>query len=669
MFADKSTKKIFSWEELASFSKENLLEMVLALQETFQAKADEEQQIKQHLNNLQNLINYPDDLICSVDLNYRILTINEAYVAYVKKYYQIDLQIGDELFSYYPEEIRGFWLKLLAKGMNGETVTRTYASSRIKGNYWQVTVYPLYGADNQIIGANYYVKDISQLKNSEIQLQEKANRLLETEANFTALIENTDDYICSINTDYQLIIINSAYQNYLFKRYNVLFKKGDIVFDYMDEAFNSFWRGLCQRVFDGEKITQIFKSSHEQNAYWQAALNPIYNEEKKISGVSFFIKNISDLVKTEKELRAKTRELSEKEADLTALIENTQDLICSVDADYKLITANNAYLNYIFKRYNHSLKKGTYMFEQSPEDVKEYWLPIYNRALQGESFKLERHYLIENQDIWLEHSFNPIREENGKIRGVSFYIKNITEIKLKEQALQKSNEELTKRNNELDRFVYSVSHDLRAPLASILGLIEISKNENDLNNRDNYLQLMQKSIYKLDEFIKEIIEYSRNNRVQINVEPIDFEQLIKDIFAELSFMQESKPIDLKIKINKKIPFYSDLHRLKVIFNNLISNAIRYSDKYKPKPFIAIKIEIEEKNAFIEICDNGQGIGENHLNKVFEMFYRANSKTNGSGLGLYIVKESMDKLGGEISVESKIGEGTKFKIHLPNLKYQ
>ena len=176
---------------------------------------------------------------------------------------------------------------------------------------------------------------------------------------------------------------------------------------------------------------------------------------------------------------------------------------------------------------------------------------------------------------------------------------------------------------------------------------------------------MEKSINKLDNFIKDIIGYSRNSRMDIGKDEIDFQQIIDDAFESLTLHIGDKKIEKRVSIQAERPFYSDSTRLGIIFSNIISNAIRYSDPEKKIPFIDIEIEVLEDGAHINIKDNGIGIEQKFLNKIFEMFYRATQKSNGSGIGLYIVKEAIEKLNGEISVDSTFGMGTTFCMLLPH----
>ena len=242
------------------------------------------------------------------------------------------------------------------------------------------------------------------------------------------------------------------------------------------------------------------------------------------------------------------------------------------------------------------------------------------------------------------------------------------------QVLARQNEELTKINKELDSFVYSVSHNLRAPLMSVLGLLDLATNESNHNTIHQYHEMMKNSICKLDDTLKEILEYARNARQGLVIEQIDFEKIINDnfenlvnsVFEQLQFMDNVNRIRKNISIKQEGEFFTSATRLDILFNNLISNAIKYSDPNKEVSFIRIAIHIEPNKASITFNDNGIGIEDDYIQKVFDMFFRATTKNEGAGLGLYIVKEAVEKLEGKIDLESKSGKGTLFKIELPNL---
>ena len=238
----------------------------------------------------------------------------------------------------------------------------------------------------------------------------------------------------------------------------------------------------------------------------------------------------------------------------------------------------------------------------------------------------------------------------------------ITERKKIEEKIKVSNQKLRKANVELDNFVYSVSHDLRAPIASVLGLVNLALKESDIVMVKKYLDMVAKSAEQQDNFIKDILDLSRNSRLGVKKEEVQFENMIEEIFDQLKFISKNKKIKRVIDINQEKPFYNDQRRLKVIFNNLISNSIRYSNGRAPE--IKIGVDVTNGSARIAVQDNGVGIEKEHLKNVFKMFYRANENNSGSGLGLYIVKETVDKLGGSIKLESKLDVGTKVTMEIP-----
>ncbi len=234
-----------------------------------------------------------------------------------------------------------------------------------------------------------------------------------------------------------------------------------------------------------------------------------------------------------------------------------------------------------------------------------------------------------------------------------------------EVKLQKTNLELSKRNAELDSFVYSVSHDLRAPIASVLGLINLARQDADMAMKDTYLDLINKSALRQDHFIREILDQSRNARLDVKREEILFQPIIDETFNALSLATPNgKAVEKIICVQQERPFYCDRWRLKVILNNIISNAIRYRNGRDP--VIRVNVDVTDRCAQVRIEDNGKGIAKEHLTNVCRMFYRATDDGAGSGLGLYIVKETVDKLNGSINIDSEEGKGTTVQLTIPEV---
>src|SRR5690606_10314470 len=287
-------------------------------------------------------------------------------------------------------------------------------------------------------------------------------------------------------------------------------------------------------------------------------------------------------------------------------------------------------------------------------------------GLRGRPGRYVDSYLIDEAWRVFEIKTYPIVEDSV-VTGLTVYSRDITAFKQVEDKLKAQNHELSRINAELDRFVYSASHDLRAPLMSIKGLINLIRLESQSEPILNYLNLVDRSIHKLDNFITDIIHYSRNSRMELLPVLIDFESLLEESLISLRFMDEAN-MERSIKeFTLNAPFYSDKSRLLIVLNNMLSNAVRYRDPWKTDSFVQIKVEVNEAEARLEFSDNGIGIADHYLDKIFNMFFRASADSKGSGLGLYIVKSAVEKLDGTIDVESELGVGTTFRITIPNQK--
>lgn len=238
------------------------------------------------------------------------------------------------------------------------------------------------------------------------------------------------------------------------------------------------------------------------------------------------------------------------------------------------------------------------------------------------------------------------------------------ELILKENFAQQKNEQLQQANKSLDQLVYSVSHDLRSPLNSILGLVDLAEQTVSRQETHRLLQLMRERIKVQKNYIQEIIEYCRNSKNETRAEKIELTKFVDEIINSLKFSADAIRIEFRKHIDAGMVLVSDRLCLWVALNNLIGNAIKYHDLTKEKPFIEIGYSFERHALYV--LDNGAGILPEHQKKIFDMFYRGSSKSGGSGLGLYIIKEAVEKIGGRIEVDSRYGEGSKFEIYLnPN----
>lgn len=232
--------------------------------------------------------------------------------------------------------------------------------------------------------------------------------------------------------------------------------------------------------------------------------------------------------------------------------------------------------------------------------------------------------------------------------------------------INEKNISLEKTNEELDRFVYSTSHDLRAPLASILGLINLTELENEPIPAEivRYLQMMKERVNSLDSFIQDIIDYSRNSRIELVLANVNFTELIDDVIQHNRYLENAQKVKIIANININKPLNLDKNRISSVLNNLLSNAIKYNDLSKDNPTVEINAQLDNDKLVVTVSDTGRGIRDEIKDKVFNMFYRGTDKADGSGLGLYIAREMVQKMNGALTFTSKAGKGTTFTVSLP-----
>ncbi|UZR93001.1 PAS domain S-box protein [Chondrinema litorale] len=414
-----------------------------------------------------------------------------------------------------------------------------------------------------------------------------------------------------------------------------------------------------ERCFKGEHVT--FDISY-QGKYWNAYAIPLSNEDNEVDKVMLLSQNITQQRKADIGLKETHKSLSDfrKALDVASMVAilNEQGEISYINENlsrlsgYKLDEITDKSIDFLF---DYSRMVSSFF-----DEIKELLFAgdIWKGELVGRN-KLGNIY-------WLNMSIIPFVDEKGEPYQFLAVGSDNTTRKLAEEQLKIQNKELTRINGELDRFVYSTSHDLRSPLVSILGLINIARLEIEEGGAlSSYLDMIEKSVKKLDGFVQEIIDYSQNARLEVKYEEIDFEEIFATTVAKLQQIDGASQVDFQIETELEVPFYSDISRIAVILNNLITNSIIYRSTRIDNPFVKVRIKANKNFALIEVEDNGKGISEDYIENIFDMFFKATTFSSGSGLGLYIVKESIGILEGEIDVHSMQNEGTTFIVKVPN----
>lgn len=545
-------------------------------------------------------------------------------------------------------------LALLDAGqkVHKETLSKTSDGEIL---YTDVTL-SIFGGDKNLIIVSY--RDISEKK--------KVQRSLEiSEKRFRSLFEHSFDaiFLMNLETNKYENCNSRAVELFKYSREDLLSMSPlDIVAGKQKDGVDP--RTVVKQNIDSlvknKKLRFEFHFMKSDGEIFEAevSLLPIINEQKTFCITT--IKDISEKKRQEANLR-KRKEFLRKVIDLNP------NLIFSKDKEGRFTVANKA--------------TGDFLGVDPDDLIGEPWQKFYSQSDEVDQILKSDNIVLNTKksvDTSIEHitccqgitralqtSKMPIVNEHGQVEQVLNVATDISTHVNMERKLRDNNMELKKVNTELDHFVYRASHDLRAPLASILGFTNLTKNEKSIDEIKKYNLYIEKQIQKLDGFIKDIISYSRISRTDKEENLIDFDRIVADIFESLLFLGKSADIKKCFNALGDHAFYSDLQSVTFILKNLLSNAIKYSKSKDDNPYIKVEIAVDSKQAKIKVADNGIGIEPEYMPHIFDMFFRATEESDGSGLGLFIVKQSVDRLEGEIFVNSTINEGTEFVIILPN----
>ncbi len=551
-----------------------------------------------------------------------------------------------------PRLLSGENSQVLAGALRGQSGTLQTVHLENDGyTFYELTYFPLLREDGAVAGG------MVMLKNIEPELA--PGRLSSSNClQFQGILEKMADAFMALDAGWHITYVN---------------RKGAAIFHCTPEDLTGkhLWtefpgtqghafQQACYRAVAENRPLTLEEYAGEPDIWFENRLYPLPD------GLAVFFNDISRYKRAEAELKSLNAALETRNAQL----QEAQRVAKIGNWEYTVATRRVYWSEEVYRIYGFSPAKPVPPAEQMialyhPDDYASYE-PVAIRAFtHGEAYDTDVRIITPaGETKYVNIIARPVRTPDGNVDTVYGTVMDITDRKRAEHTLQLRNEELQKINHQLDNFVYRAGHDLRAPLVSILGLIQIAQMEPATDQKDAYMHLMQRSVQKLDTFIQDIIHYSRNVRTEVKREPVDFRQLAGEVIENLQYMK-TFPVDISVVADEPVPFHSDAKRLSVVLHNLISNAIRYANRHRDHSWVRVALITGADQSRITVADNGVGIGPEHLPRIFDMFYRATESSPGSGLGLHIVQEIVQTLGGTIGVESVPERGTTFTVCVPN----
>jgi PAS domain S-box-containing protein len=372
------------------------------------------------------------------------------------------------------------------------------------------------------------------------------------------------------------------------------------------------------------------------------------------------VEDITERKRLEKELR-------EAEENITALINNIEDSIWSVDKNYRLITFNATFAKSYEDMFGVSVKAGDVITDLVPEDWQDEEKELYDRALGGERFAVERAYEFQDGEQHYEISYNPIQTDEG-ISGVAVFSKDITERHRAHSDLQAAMLTAEAANKMKSEFLANMSHEIRTPMNGVIGMTDLLLLTDLTHEQREFARTVRISGESLMTVINDILDFSKIEAGKLDLEIIDFElrEVIDSTMDLLAAQAHAKGLELAAFVRPEVPLHlrGDPGRLRQVVNNLVGNAVKFTAHGEVVVTVS-RVSETSTGAVLrfEVRDTGIGIEASAQKKLFAAFSQADGSTTrkfgGTGLGLAISKRLVSMMQGEIHVESVLGEGSTF----------
>jgi len=483
-------------------------------------------------------------------------------------------------------------------------------------------------------------------------------RKVQEEVVFQAnILKNVKDTIFVTDVNGKITYWNEgAEQTFGYKSYEMLGKHFDILYPEIDKQ--KLGREL-KEITNGNLSNWRSRliTRYDKILWSDNTTSVLSNDKGEAIGFIRVVKDVSQSVKFGEQQK-------ESVAMLNSIFNNVVQSIVLVDTQFR-VKAFNVFANkQCIQLMGLELQENRSFLDYLTTEVKNQFVGEFEKALNNETAQWEMCLRFTSSSIfWFGMSLSPVADDAGNVLGVCISMIDVSARKSADEKFHGQYLEIENTNKELDRLIKILSHDLRAPMNSVKGLISLAKEEKNPEEFHNYLNMMDKSLNKLETFTIDIISSLKNRSVK-KVEPYIFNDLVDEIIEELKFSEGATKIEITNEIPQKIEVDIDPTKLRIILSNLISNAIRYHDSSKAVMFIKVNAIKHPLLVEFSVEDNGKGIAIENQQRIFDPYFTIGNHSDSNGLGLSNVKDTVQKLRGTIDLDSTLEKGSIFRIDIP-----
>ncbi len=660
----QNRRYFFNWSFLPIPSENGYRPNILAIAKDVTELQNLKDSLLQKDLELKSLIQSETDCVFFLDNSMNVFDTNNQGLVFAKKNSNNLFQTGDNISSFISNKyIVPLKLMIDEVRRTRETVVREKHSPK-SDKYFEFTFKPINELSGNLIGTVIVARDITTEKRAEKEMHLSRNKL-------KALFDSSIQSIFLLGKNFEVLEFNKRASDSISKIWNKSLAIGDNIGEYFIDAMHERFTTSFNSALQGNKsvIEQKIDYPNGLKVWSEITFVPVFNMDGEIFGVSFSTLDITERKLVEARLR-------KNEANLSSLIENDNTLIWAVDRNCKLILYNSHFKRFFEKTFKTSLDQNAEILNYLNTEAQNYFRRQFRKVFKGHSVREDFEIQLPSGTFVAEIIINPIISE-AEIIGASVISMDIADRKFREIELEQLNssykqeieirkkieEDLKFKNTELDTFIYKASHDLRGPIASLMGLYNAATIEIKDPKSLEYLEYINKTAQRMDQVLKALIGLSEIKDRALNFESASLKRLVDEVISILEVKNCLKDIEFQIKV-PEVEIVTDSGLLMVIIKNLLENAIRYS-RVSTKSVIKLNAKIlTDQSLQITIADNGLGVPSHIQDKVFNMFFKGNNLSPGSGLGLYMVKSAAYKLGGKVSLKSIVNKGTTLLVRLP-----